>query len=78
MDNFFFNTVPVCTREGSGIEKVSRRIPKFITTSKSFTVNKGATIKLPCDVDQLGQFLIYLFPIGNRSLMLIYMFWLLF
>lgn len=40
------------------IEKVERRNPKFVTTSKRLMINDGGTIKLPCDVDQLGEFML--------------------
>ena len=48
------------TREGSGREKVSKRTPKFLTISKNLMVNKGATIKLTCDVDRLGELILEL------------------
>jgi hypothetical protein len=44
-----------CPRENPGKEKVLRRIPKFVTPSKSITVNQGGVIRLPCDVDKLGR-----------------------
>jgi hypothetical protein len=47
--------VYVLYREGGGKEKVVKRNPKFISTSKSITVNLGGIIKLPCDVDRLGN-----------------------
>merc|ERR1712156_89176 len=39
-------------------ETVVRRNPKFISTSKTIIVNEGDTIKLPCQVDILGDFVI--------------------
>merc|ERR1719507_2250126 len=39
-------------------ETVVRRNPKFVSTSKTIIVNEGDTIKLPCQVDILEDFII--------------------
>lgn len=39
-----------------GQEKESKRTPKFISISKTVTINEGQTIKLPCVVDKLDNF----------------------
>ena len=44
----------ISNRENLGREKVLKRNPKFISPSKSITVNMGGVIKLPCEVDKLG------------------------
>jgi len=46
------------TQEGgaNGAEHVIHVLPKFVTTPQNVMVNEGATIKLPCLVNRLGQF----------------------
>ena len=39
-------------------ETVVKRNPKFVSASKTIIVNEGDTIKLPCQVDMLGDFII--------------------
>jgi len=39
-----------------GPENESKRIPKFVSISKTITINEGQTIKLPCQVDKLENF----------------------
>ena len=39
-------------------ETVATRNPKFLSTPKTIMVNEGDTIKLPCSVDKLENFLI--------------------
>jgi hypothetical protein len=57
--NYRYNTFFITeyfASEGSGLrEKVSNVIPKFLTPSKSLIFNKGTTVKLSCDVDDLGK-----------------------
>ena len=39
-------------------ETIVKRNPKFVSTSKTIMVNEGDTIKLPCTVDKLENFVI--------------------
>ena len=45
-------------REGEQHEAVVRRNPKFISQPKKVMVNEGDTIKLPCLVDKIDNFVI--------------------
>ena len=39
-------------------ETIVKRNPKFVSTPKTIMVNEGDTIKLPCTVDKLENFVI--------------------
>ena len=55
-------------------ETVVKRNPKFVSTAKTIMVNEGDTIKLPCQVDSLGDFVILwkkgsnILAMGERSM----------
>jgi len=53
-----YNYVDTSRENGSSVERIERRNPKFISTAKRVVVNEGATIKLPCDVDNLEGFML--------------------
>ena len=49
------STDQASTSNGAAAEHVIHVLPKFVTTPQNVMVNEGATIKLPCVVNRLGE-----------------------